>query len=225
METTLTKKMIEDGIEEYLNSGGDIVDSLASLEYENLPIQPVNSYSGYPVGNQLVKLNLSVLPTTREGKELSVFGFDTGNRLGFAWIHNGVAVWGYTILVKDYSEHSYPNVMAFDFAYNFVRNLSALTNKIPFVIVEGSAINKRASQEFMAQIRSALFLGSYEFIRDAYNLENHRRVFQASPQLVRKIVLGNGKTDPSQKFPEYNPNAIDALTIAWYGLLRNSEDV
>lgn len=219
-------KMIEDELSKLIEKGGTLVDRLLDMDFETLPVAPVTTFSNYILDERTsLRLNVSILPTTREARQLSVFAFDTGNRLGYAWIHNGVAVWGYTILVKDYEENVYPNVVAFNFAYNFISSFSKLTSAIPIILVEGSAIAKKPSQEFMAQIRSALFLGSYMYVADAYNLPEHRRTYQVSPQTVRKLVLGSGRIDPNQLYPEYNSNAIDALTIAWYGILKNSESV
>ena len=220
----LNKDISADLIKYFTESSGNVVDSLFELPFEDFDLKPVHSRSGLRIcENVEIKIDISLLPTTKDAGKLVVCAFDTGNRLGFATIHNGIGVWGHTILVRDYNETPYPNVIAYEFAYNFVQLFSSLTNQIPIVLVEGSAISKRSSQEFMAQMRSGLFLGAYNYFVDAFDMHNHKRVYQVSPMTARKAVFGSGKIDPSIKFPEFNPNAIDALTIAWYGVLKNTE--
>lgn len=210
------------------NNGFHIIEDLmynkkesAELpDFRHLEFNPLSSK--FTFGEFTFNTYIQQIPYLKAHENLSVFAFDTGNNLGYAWIFEGVAVFGNTILVKDYSENPYPNVVAYDFAYQFIEEFSNyFSAPVPYALVEGSAMRKSPSQEFLSQVRSALFLGVYHVIQDKWLPEGHRRAFQVAPLTARKVVLKDGKRHPTDFHPQYNANAMDALTLAWYGLIKN----
>lgn len=207
-------------IEDLMYRQTNPIQSIEELDFKSFEFQ--TSRVKLEVGNHIIYAHAFPMLYTKATEKLSVFGFDTGNNLGFAWLCGNVGLFGNTVLVKDYSENPYPNVVAYEFAYKFIELFSNYFGlPAPYALIEGSAMQKQPSQEFLSQLRSALFLGAYHVIQDKWLPEGHRRTFQVAPMTARKAVLGNGTKHPTEYHPQYNANAMDALAIAWYGMLRN----
>lgn len=185
----------------------DLTDSMLNIDTRYIPIK-VTSMPRY----EGLTENLSV-------------GFDPGNRLGFAVIRDGIVLFGNLLLNYGDWKNLEPAVVAYLFAYNFLKVLRDELGfqEVPFVAVEGAAMSRHPSQEFLSQIRTGLYLGAYHYIQD-YLGGHHRQVYIVPPTIPRKVAFGDGKTKASAEFPHINPNAADALAIAWFVMLKNYVD-
>lgn len=174
------------------------------------------------IGSRYIPIKITSMPRYEGLVENLSVGFDPGNRLGFAFIRDGIVVFGNLLLNYGEWKNLEPAVVAYMFSYNFLKILQDDLgfHEVPFVAVEGAAMSRHPSQEFLSQIRTGLYLGAYHYIQD-YLGGHHKQVYIVPPTIPRKVAFGNGKTKASAEFPHINPNAADALALAWFVMLKN----
>jgi Holliday junction resolvasome RuvABC endonuclease subunit len=84
-----------------------------------------------------------------------------------------------------------------------------IQRKVP-VCVEGAAYNARYGQADLGEVRAALILG--------FHNEGYELVAKLQPKHIRKVVFGDGNTQPKDFWPMlYNhggKDSVDALSMA-----------
>ncbi len=76
-------------------------------------------------------------------------------------------------------------------------------------VIEGASHNEKYGQDLLSQIRGVIDV--------AFELDNIK-TYQVPPLLLRKLVWGSGKNNPTKFFPHINPHSADALSCLVYGI-------